>query len=114
MLAREDPVRQGALVNLRIAYLVNWLVETMIPLHSNMMRPVNATATRNLVRVKTTRTALHGGKRALADFHVTPPLGNSILSISAVCRESRKEGKDAAASATRKLDYASMMVIERV
>jgi hypothetical protein len=86
---------------LGIAYSDSWLVDTLMPLQRSMIRPVNAIATRNLVRVKTTRTAFHGGKRALADFHVTPPLGKSILYIIAVCRRYRKAGKDAAPSVTR-------------
>src|SRR5271156_6113063 len=57
-------------------------VETLIPLHNSIMRPAKATATRNLVRVIKTRIALHGGIRALADFHVTPPLGRSIFPSS--------------------------------
>jgi hypothetical protein len=82
-------------------YSAIWLVETLIPLHSSIMRPVNAIATRNLVRVKTTRTAFHGGKRALADFHVTPPLGRSILSVFAIRNETGEEECGAAASAIR-------------
>ena len=74
-------MRAGKAAILGIAYSDNWLVETMMPLHSNMMRPVKATAIRNLVRVTMTSTALQGGKRALADFHVTHPLGKSIVSI---------------------------------
>jgi hypothetical protein len=84
-------------------YSAIWLVETLIPLHSSIMRPVNATVTRNLVRVKTTRTALHGGKRALADFHVTPPLGRSILSGFVIRKETDEEERGAATSATRAL-----------
>jgi hypothetical protein len=77
--AREIASGKGMLVNLGIAYSAIWLVDTLIPLHNSTMRPVNAIETRNLVRVKKSRTALHGGRRALADFHVTPPLGKSIL-----------------------------------
>jgi hypothetical protein len=90
-------------VTLEFAYSAIWLVETLIPLHSNIMRPVNAIATRNLVRVKTTKTALHCGKRALADFHVTPPLGRSILCSFEMRKETGKEGRDAVASATGSL-----------
>lgn len=31
------------------------------------------------VLVTITSTARHGGSRALADFHVTPPFGSSIV-----------------------------------
>lgn len=65
------------------------------------MRPVNAVATRNLVRVKTTTIALHGGKRALADFHVTPPLGKNIVCDLGMRIEAGKEGRDVAASAMK-------------
>ena len=59
------------------------------------MRPVNAIATRSLVRVKTTTIALHGGKRALADFHVTPPLGKNIVCDLGMRIKAGKEGRDA-------------------
>lgn len=80
--AREIASGKGMPVNLGIAYSAIWLVDTLIPLHNSTMRPVNAIETRNLVRVKKSRTALHGGRRALADFHVTPPLGKSILFLT--------------------------------
>jgi hypothetical protein len=56
-------------------------VDTLIPRHSKIIRPVNATATRNLVRVRNIIIAFQGGNLDLADFQVTPPLGRSILSI---------------------------------
>jgi hypothetical protein len=99
--ALEKRIRQGTRLVLENAYSAIWLVETLIPLHSNIIRPVNAIVIRNLVRVKTTRTALHGGRRALADFHVMPPLGRSILCVFRMCKETGKEERDAAALATR-------------
>jgi hypothetical protein len=54
-------------------------VDTLIPLHNRIIRPVKATATRNLVRVKNISVAFQGGKLALADFQVTPPLGRSMF-----------------------------------
>ena len=54
-------------------------VDTLIPLHNKIIRPVSATATRNLVRVKNIIMAFQGGNLDLADFQVTPPLGKSIL-----------------------------------
>lgn len=49
------------------------------PLHSNTTKPVNATEIRNRGRVRKTRRALHGGNLDLADFHVTPPFGSSMV-----------------------------------
>jgi hypothetical protein len=54
------------------------LVDTMIPLHSSIINPVNATATRNLVLVKKTISARHGGSLDCADFQVVP-LGSNIV-----------------------------------
>lgn len=87
--------------NAGIAYSAIWLVETLIPLHNSIMRPVNAIETRSLVRVKRSRTVLHGGRRALADFHVTPPLGKSILYKLGGRKNAGRRGRDVAASATR-------------
>ncbi len=53
-------------------------VDTLMPLHNNIIRPVNATAARNLTFVRDTINALHGGNLAFADFHVTPPFGSNI------------------------------------
>lgn len=50
-----------------------------MPLHSNTIKPVNATATKNRVRVRIFSNVLHGGNLAFADFHVTPPFGMSIV-----------------------------------
>ena len=99
--AREIANRRGMPVNLGIAYSAIWLVETLIPLHNSTMRPVNAIETRSLVRVKKSRMALHGGRRALADFHVTPPLGNNILYKLGDRRNVGRRGWGVAASATR-------------
>jgi hypothetical protein len=43
-----------------------------------MIMPSSATDIKNRVRVRTTHIALAGGSLALADFHVTPPLGSNI------------------------------------
>ena len=114
--AREIANRKGMPVNLGIAYSAIWLVETLIPLHNSTMRPVNAIETRNLVRVKKSSTALHGGRRALADFHVTPPLGKSILYKLGDRQNAGRRRRDVAASATRFFcgNYARAVVIERV
>lgn len=44
-----------------------------------MTRPVMTSETRKRVRVRRTTSALHGGNLALADFHVIPPFGRSIV-----------------------------------
>ena len=56
-------------------------VDTLIPLHSRIITVVNAIEARNRVRVKRISSARHGGRRALADFHVIPPLGSSITAV---------------------------------
>ena len=50
-----------------------------MPCHNSTTRPARATKTRKRVLVRKWTTALDGGNRALADFHVTPPLGSSIV-----------------------------------
>ena len=67
------------------------VVETVMPLHNRIIRPVSATATSNLVRVRKTINAFHGGNLALADFQVTPPFGK-IMSISKL--RLRSEGRE--------------------
>jgi hypothetical protein len=47
--------------------------------HVNKTIPTSATVKRNLVFVTTFHIARDGGSRALADFHVMPPLGISML-----------------------------------
>lgn len=42
-------------------------------------RPVKAIDTKKRVRVNKTMIALHGGNLALADFQLTPPLGNNMV-----------------------------------
>lgn len=54
-------------------------VETNIPRHNSTIRPVNATETNSLVRVRKTRTAFHGGSRDLAAFQLTPPFGRIMV-----------------------------------
>lgn len=61
------------------AYLETSRVDTVIPRHSNVMRPIMARAARKRVLVRKTKTALQGGNLAFADFHVTPPFGNNIF-----------------------------------
>ena len=53
-------------------------VDTIIPLHSSMISPVNATATRNRVLVKKTIRARQGGNLDFADFHVVPFGSNMV------------------------------------
>jgi hypothetical protein len=50
-----------------------------MPRHNSTIKPVNATDTSSLVRVRKTRTAFHGGSRALAAFQLTPPFGRIML-----------------------------------
>lgn len=57
-----------------------------MPRHSRIIRPVTATDTRKRGRVSKTTTARHGGNLARADFHVTPPLGSSIVEDHASVR----------------------------
>lgn len=64
------------------AYLCISDADLLIPLHNRISKPAIATDTKKRVLVTSTRIALHGGNLALADFHVTPPLGRSILSFS--------------------------------
>lgn len=54
------------------------VADVLTPLHSNKTIPANATHSKNRVRVRNTHIALVGGNCALADFHVTPPLGRSM------------------------------------
>jgi hypothetical protein len=98
----SDDVRNPA-TNFDISF-----VDTMIPLHSRMIRPANATATRNRVLVKKTIRARHGGNRDFADFHVVP-FGSSIVGkdMSNECQEKRRKVK----SSTRE-DYR--MVVARI
>jgi hypothetical protein len=53
--------------------------ELLIPRHNKTIRPVMARDIKKRVLVTRTRIARHGGNLALADFHVTPPFGSSIL-----------------------------------
>lgn len=55
--------------------------DLLTPRHKRRTRPVTANETRKRVRVRRTRTARHGGRRALADFQVTPPFGNNMVDI---------------------------------
>lgn len=53
--------------------------DLLMPRQNRIIKPVRATDTRKRVLVTRNSTALHGGSLALADFHVTPPLGRSIF-----------------------------------
>jgi hypothetical protein len=53
--------------------------DLLTPRHSRITRPVTAIETKNRVRVRRTRTALHGGRPALADFQLTPPFGSNMF-----------------------------------
>lgn len=64
-----------------LTYLDIASVETLIPLHNNTINVVSAMTPNTLVRARNATNARHGGKRALADFQVTPPLGSSISSF---------------------------------
>jgi len=55
--------------------------DLLTPRQSRRIRPVTAIEIKNRVRVRRTRTALHGGNCDLADFQLTPPFGNNILGI---------------------------------
>lgn len=55
--------------------------DLLTPRHNRMIRPVTANETRKRVRVRRTRTARHGGRRDLADFQLTPPLGKSMMDV---------------------------------
>lgn len=55
--------------------------DLLIPLHNKINNPTIAIDTKKRVLVTSTKTALHGGSLALADFHVTPPLGRSMIPI---------------------------------
>lgn len=70
----------GSIANLCISD-----AELLIPPHIKIMSPVNATAKRKRVLVIRCSIALEGGSRFLADFHVTPPLGRSIVQKEAKC-----------------------------
>jgi hypothetical protein len=64
-----------------------------MPLHNNTISPVRATETSNLVRVRKTRTAFHGGSLALAAFQFMPPFGRIILQatyVQGIIRSSAK------------------------
>lgn len=67
------------MINDRETNLDKSFVDTLMPLHNNIINPVNTTAARNLAFVRYTMNALHGGSLAFADFHVTPPLGSNIF-----------------------------------
>lgn len=54
-------------------------VETLIPRHSNTIKPVTAIAARTRGRETNVINALHGGNLDLADFQFTPPFGSNIL-----------------------------------
>ena len=56
--------------------------DLVIPLHNKINIPAMVIDTKKRVLVTSTRIALHGGNLALADFHVTPPLGRSIFPLS--------------------------------
>ena len=75
----------GALAHFDISF-----VDTIIPLHSSIISPVNATATRNLVLVRKTIRARHGGNRDFADFHVVP-FGSNIVGKDMYQRASRND-----------------------
>lgn len=63
-------------------YLCISLADVLMPRHSNKITPTTAMVSRKRVLVKNTHTALVGGNCALADFHVMPPLGSSMMSAS--------------------------------
>lgn len=63
--------------------------DLLIPRHNKMIKPVMASEARNRVRVTRTSRARQGGSLALADFHVTPPLGSNIFRDE----EERKGGR---------------------
>ena len=57
-------------------------VPTLIPLHSRTMTVVRASTAKTRVRKKNANRTRHVGNLAFADFQLTPPFGNSILSNS--------------------------------
>lgn len=66
-------------VRTRYAYFCISDADLLTPRHSRITRPVTAMVTRNRVLVSRSRTARHGGNRALADFQVTPPFDNNMM-----------------------------------
>lgn len=62
-----------------VAYFCIPDADLLMPRHSRITRPVTATETKNRVRVRRMRTALNGGRPALADFQLTPPLGSNMF-----------------------------------
>jgi hypothetical protein len=60
--------------------------------HVNNTIPSSATQSRNRVLVTKTHTALEGGNPPLADFHVTPPLGRSMMGAAGLVAKRRNEG----------------------
>jgi hypothetical protein len=65
--------------------------DVLIPRHVNSIMPINETVRRNRVLVKKTHIALVGGSWALADFHVMPPLGRSMMAAWRWARHHRLE-----------------------
>lgn len=63
------------------SYLCISAADVLIPCHNKTTRPAKATNTRNLVLVRKCITARDGGSLDFADFHVTPPLGSSIVIV---------------------------------
>lgn len=59
-------------------YLCISAAELQIPFHSSSSRPVKVREMRNRGRETSEVRSLTGGNLALADFHVTPPLGSNI------------------------------------
>lgn len=77
----------------------------MIPLHSSIINPANATATRNLVLVRKTIKARHGGSLDCADFQVVP-LGSNIVGKDIQKRVCRNGGRR---ESSTKEDYRNVV-----
>ena len=61
-----------------------------MPRHNTMITPAKASKRGRRDRVQRIKRALEGGRRALVDFQVTPPLGKSISSPRMCRRQSQK------------------------